>query len=252
MARDLGAVALATGHYVRRVDGKAGAELHKAADPQRDQSWFLFATTQAQLDFCRFPLGDMPDKAATRQAALRLGLSVADKPDSQDICFVPSGSYADLVGRLRPEAVAPGEIVDEAGQVLGRHEGIGRFTVGQAKRLGLAGAESGGKRVVVALEPGTRRVVVGPRSSGTDRISLREMNWLVSPPPEGLRCAVKLRARDVARPATVVRTNEGAEVRLDSPALPAPGQGCVMYDGNRVLGGGFIRQGRHLPADQPA
>ncbi len=252
MARDLGAAALATGHYVRRVEGKAGAELHRAADPQRDQSWFLFATTQAQLDFCRFPLGGMPDKATTRQAAMRLGLAVADKPDSQDLCFVPTGSYADLIGRLRPEAVAPGDIVDEAGQVLGRHEGIGRFTVGQAKRLGPAGMEAGAKRVVVALEPGTRRVVVGPRTTGTDLISLREVNWLVQPPAEGLRCAVKLRARDVPRPATVFRTDDGAEVRLDTAALPAPGQGCVMYDGDRVLGGGFIRPGTHLRADRAA
>jgi tRNA-specific 2-thiouridylase len=252
MARDLGAGALATGHYVRRVEGRAGVELHRAADPQRDQSWFLFATTQSQLDFCRFPLGDMPDKAATRRAAARLGLSVADKPDSQDICFVPSGSYADLVGRLRPEATAPGEIVDEAGHVLGRHEGIGRFTVGQAKRLGPAGIQAGGKRVVVALEPATRRVVVGAQNSGTDRIGLREMNWLVQPPRDGLRCAVKLRARDVLRPATVFRTEGGAEVRLDTAALPAPGQACVMYDGERVLGGGFIRPARRLAADRAA
>jgi tRNA-specific 2-thiouridylase len=243
MARDLGAAALATGHYVRRVEGRAGAELHRAADPQRDQSWFLFTTTQSQLDFCRFPLGDMPDKAATRAAAARLGLSVADKPDSQDICFVPSGTYAALVGRLRPEAVAPGEIVDRDGTVLGRHEGIGRFTVGQSRRLGVAGGEPGSKRVVVALEPGTRRVVVGNRTDGTDRIRLREMNWLVDPPEAGLRCAVKLRARDTLRGAVVRRTVDGAEVVLDEPALPAPGQGCVMYAADRVLGGGFIRPG---------
>jgi len=252
MARDLGAAALATGHYVRRVEGKAGAELHRAADPQRDQSWFLFATTQAQLDFCRFPLGGMPDKAATRQAAMRLGLAVAEKPDSQDLCFVPTGSYADLVGKLRPEAVVPGDIVNEAGQVLGRHEGIGRFTVGQGKRLGLAGMVAGEKRVVVALQPGTRRVVIGPQTTGTDRLTLREMNWLVPPQTEGLRCTVKLRARDVPRKATVFQTAEGAEVRLDLPALPAPGQGCVMYDGDRVLGGGFIRPVKRLPSDQAA
>jgi tRNA-specific 2-thiouridylase len=241
MARDLGAESLATGHYVRRVEGHHGAELHRAADLQRDQSWFLFATTQAQLDFCRFPLGDMPDKAATRAAASRLGLAVADKPDSQDICFVPNGSYADFVGRLRPDAVAPGDIVDQAGTILGRHAGIGRFTVGQSKRLGAAAGGAGEKRVVLALEPGSRRVVVGPRTAGTDRIRLREMNWLVRPPSEGMRCAVKLRARDVLRPATVIPTEEGAEIRLDEPALPAPGQGCVMYEGARVLGGGFIR-----------
>ncbi len=240
MARDLGAAALATGHYVRRIEGPAGAELHRAADPQRDQSWFLFATTQAQLEFCRFPLGDMPDKAATRAAAARLGLAVAEKPDSQDICFVPNGSYADLVGKLRPAAVAPGEIVTRDGRVLGRHQGVARFTVGQAKRLGEAASDGGAPLVVVALEPGTRRVVVGPRDTGTTTLSLREMNWLVAPPPEGLRCGVKLRARDTVRAATVHRTAAGADVVLDEPALPAPGQGCVMYRGDRVLGGGFI------------
>jgi len=246
LARDLGAAALATGHYVRRVEGAQGAELHRAADPRRDQSWFLFATTQAQLDFCRFPLGDFPDKAATRREAARLGLAVAEKPDSQDICFVPSGSYAELVGRLRPAAIAPGDIVDQAGAVVGQHEGIGRFTVGQSKRLGAAGGEAGERRVVIALEPATRRVVVGPRSTGTDRIRLREMNWLVQAPAQGLRCAVKLRARDVLRPATVFATDDGAEVRLDEPALPAPGQGCAMYGGERVLGGGFIRPNARL------
>ncbi len=242
MARDLGAEALATGHYVRRVDGRFGAELHRAADPQRDQSWFLFATTQAQLDFCRFPLGDMPDKSATRAVAARLGLDVAEKPDSQDICFVPNGSYADFVGKLRPDAVAPGEIVAQDGRVLGRHEGIGRFTVGQVKRLGPAASDDGTAQMVVALEPATRRIVVGPRTTGTDRLRLRDMNWLAEPPVDGLRCAVKLRARDTLRPALVCRTEDGADVFLDGPALPAPGQGCVMYAGDRVLGGGFIRR----------
>ncbi len=242
MARDLGAGALATGHYVRRLEGKEGAELHRAADPARDQSWFLFATTQSQLDFCRFPLGDMPDKAATRAAAARLGLAVSEKPDSQDICFVPNGSYADLVGRLRPEAAAEGEIVSQDGRVLDRHAGIGRYTVGQAKRLGAAATDGGAPQMVVALEPGTRRVVVGPRGTGTRDVKLREMNWLVRPAPDGLRCTVKLRARDTLRPATVHATDQGADVQLDDPALPAPGQACVMYDGDRVLGGGFIRR----------
>jgi tRNA-specific 2-thiouridylase len=240
MARDLGAGALATGHYVRRVEGPGGAELHRAADPQRDQSWFLFATTQAQLDFCCFPLGDMPDKSATRAVAARLGLEVAEKPDSQDICFVPTGSYADIVGKLQPEAIAPGDIVSRDGRVLDRHAGIGRYTVGQAKRLGAASNDGGEAQIVVALEPGTRRVVVGPRDTATDRLRLREMNWLVQPPAEGLRCSVKLRARDILRPATVHRTQDGADIVLDTAALPAPGQGCVMYEGERVLGGGFI------------
>ena len=242
MARELGAGALATGHYVRRVEGPGGAELHRAADPQRDQSWFLFATTQAQLDFCRFPLGDMQDKAATRAVASRLGLDVAEKPDSQDICFVPQGSYAEIVGALQPDAVAPGEIVSLDGRVLERHAGIGRYTVGQAKRLGNASSDGGVAQIVVALEPGTRRIVVGPRDTATDRVQLREMNWLIKPPEEGFRCFVKLRARDAMRPAFVRQTDEGAEVILDAAALPAPGQGCVMYDGNRVLGGGFIRR----------
>jgi len=241
MARDLGADALATGHYVRRVEGPDGAELHRAADPQRDQSWFLFATTQAQLDFCRFPLGDMPDKATTRAVASRLGLAVADKPDSQDICFVPNGSYADVVGTLQPDALAPGEIVTTDGRVLGRHQGVGRYTVGQAKRLGEAGSDGGQPQLVVALEPGTRRVIVGPRGTGTNRLRLREMNWLAPLPAGGeLRCSVRLRARDTMRAATVYRTERGAEIHLDDPALPAPGQGCVMYRGDRVLGGGFI------------
>ncbi len=238
MARDLGAEALATGHYVRRVEGPAGAELHRAADPQRDQSWFLFATTRAQLEFCRFPLGNMPDKAATRQVAARLGLTVAEKPDSQDICFVPNGSYADLVAKLRPDAAEPGDIVAQDGRVLGRHQGVGRYTVGQAKRLGSAGTE---RQVVVRLEPGTRRVVVGPRASGTTRLVLREMNWLVEPDEAGVSCHVKLRARDTPRLARVTPGQDGgAIVELEEQALPAPGQGCVLYAGERVLGGGFI------------
>ena len=243
MARELGASALATGHYVQRVEGPGGAELHQAADPQRDQSWFLFATTRAQLDFCRFPLGGMPDKAATRAAAARFGLAVADKPDSQDICFVPSGRYADLVGRLQPGAVEPGEIVTSEGRVVGQHRGIARYTVGQAKRLGDAASVGGAPQVVVALQAATRRIVVGPRGSGTRRIGLREMNWLVDAPRSGVRCTVKLRARDRQRPALVVPVGDGAEVSLDDDALPAPGQGCVMYDGSRVLGGGFVMRG---------
>jgi tRNA-specific 2-thiouridylase len=242
VAKDLGAQALATGHYVRRVEGPEGPELHRAADPQRDQSWFLFATTSAQLAFCRFPLGDMPDKAATRALAARFGLAVADKPDSQDLCFVPRGSYADLVARLRPEAAEPGEIVARDGTVLGRHAGVARYTVGQAKRLGPAGLRDGAAQIVVGLEPGSRRVIVGPRDSGTDRLRLREMNWLIPPPAAPLRCTVRLRARDVFRPALVTAGPQGVEVVLDQPALPAPGQGCVVYEGERVLGGGFIER----------
>jgi tRNA-specific 2-thiouridylase len=242
LARGLGAERLATGHYVRRIDGPDGAELHRAVDAARDQSWFLFATTQQQLESCLFPLGAMPDKRAVRDVAQRLGLAVAAKPDSQDICFVPSGSYADIVGRLRPDAVAPGEIVNGDGKVVGRHDGIARYTVGQTKRLGEAAMAGGQRQVVLRTDPGTRRVIVGPRTAGTDTVHLREVNWLVAAPVEPLRCTVKLRARDTAHPASVQATPDGAVVRLEHPALPASGQACVFYHDDRVLGGGFIRQ----------
>jgi tRNA-specific 2-thiouridylase len=240
LAAGLGAERLATGHYVRRVDGPAGAELHRAADPDRDQSWFLFATTRAQLEQCLFPLGGMADKRSVRDEAARLGLAVAEKPDSQDICFVPSGSYAEIVGRLRPDALEPGEIVTRDGTVVGHHDGVARFTVGQGKRLGAAAMMGGERQMVVATEPGTRRVIVGPRHVSASEVRLREVNWLLSPVDGPIRCAVKLRARDGLRPAVVEACEDGAVVRLDEPALPAPGQACVFYDDDRVLGGGFI------------
>jgi tRNA-uridine 2-sulfurtransferase len=238
LARDLGAERLATGHYVRRIDGPEGAELHRAVDPARDQSWFLFATTRQQLDFALFPLGDMPDKATVRAAAARLGLGVAAKPDSQDICFVPSGSYTGVVGALRPDALAPGEIVTDAGEVVGAHDGVAHYTVGQARRLGVAGQGRDGRRVVVALDAARRRVVVGAPTSGSRRVRLRDVNWLAE--PTRTRCHVKLRAREAPRAAEVVPTADGAEVVLDTPALAAPGQACVFYADERVLGGGFI------------
>jgi tRNA-specific 2-thiouridylase len=240
LARDLGAERLATGHYVRRVDGPEGAELHRAVDLARDQSWFLFATTRDQLDLCLFPLGGMADKRAVRDVAQRLGLGVAEKPDSQDICFVPSGGYADVVGRLRPDALEPGEIVTADGRVVGAHDGIARYTVGQGKRLGDAAVLGGERQIVVATEPGRRRVVVGPRGTGARSVRLREVNWLIAAPFGGMRCSVKLRARDEPRGA-VVRVDRGVtSVVLDEPALPAPGQACVFYDGDRVLGGGIM------------
>ncbi len=242
LARGLGAERLATGHYVRRVDGPDGPELHRARDPARDQSWFLFATTRAQLAMCLFPLGEMPDKAAVRAEAKRLGLPVAAKPDSQDICFVPGGDYAETVGRLRPDALAGGEIVDRAGRVLGRHDGIARFTVGQGKRLGSASMRQGERQVVHAVEPATRRVVVGPRNGGTCELRLAEVNWMMPPPRRLLRCNVKLRAREAPQPAWVEATDAGVAVRLERPALAAPGQACVFYAGEQVLGGGFIRR----------
>jgi tRNA-uridine 2-sulfurtransferase len=241
LARGLGAERMATGHYVRRIDGPSGPELHRAADIARDQSWFLFATTRDQLAFTLFPLGAMADKRAVRAEAERLGLPVAAKPDSQDICFVASGHYADTVVRLRPDAGEPGEIVSRDGRVLGRHDGIGRYTVGQGKRLGTGAVDRGDRQVVVALDPSRRRVVVGPREAGTRAVRLRAVNWLTTPPVEPVACHVKLRAREVPQPAMVwATTGCDAEVRLDVPALPAPGQACVFYDGERVLGGGFI------------
>jgi tRNA-specific 2-thiouridylase len=240
LAAGLGAERLATGHYVRRVDGPEGAELHRAADPARDQSWFLYATTRAQLDLCLFPLGGMPDKSAVRGVARRLRLDVAEKPDSQDICFVPAGSYTDVVAKLRPDALEAGEIVSADGRVVGRHDGIARYTVGQAKRLGTAAVLDGQRQVVTGTDPVRRRIVVGPRASGSRTVPLRDVNWLVAAPADSLRCQVRLRARDVPRPALVVVTDGATNVELDESALPAPGQACVFYDGDRILGGGVI------------
>jgi tRNA-uridine 2-sulfurtransferase len=245
-ARDLGADALATGHYVRRVVGPLGPELHRAIDTERDQSYFLFATTRPQLDFLRVPLVDL-GKAQTRALAKRFALPVAEKPDSQDICFVPSGSYAQLVEKLRPGALSPGEIVDVEGRVLGRHDGVINFTVGQRRGLGIAG---GDRLFVVRLEPETRRVIVGPRSAlAAQRVALGAVNWLGGTPEEaafgrGIEIAVKLRS---AQPPVAARlalnATGGGEVVLAEPVEGvAPGQACVFYDGERVLGGGWIRR----------
>ncbi len=242
IARSLGATALATGHYVRRVEGEHGAEMHRPIDLDRDQSWFLFATTPAQLAFARFPLGDFDDKARVRDQARRLGLAVAEKADSQDICFVPDRRHAELVGKLRPEALLAGNIVSITGEVLGRHSGIARFTIGQARGLGLAGT-AGERSVVVAIEPKTRRVVVGQRSSsGVRTLRLRDVNWLGWPGVSRFDCSVRLRARDVMREAVVKLDGDRADVTLHEAALPAPGQACVFYQGSRVLGGGFIER----------
>jgi tRNA-specific 2-thiouridylase len=240
LARGLGCERLATGHYVRRVDGPDGPELHRAVDGARDQSWFLFATTREQLCFALFPLGEMPDKRSVRAEAQRLGLPVAAKPDSQDICFVASGHYADTVVRLRPDAGEPGDIVSRDGRLLGRHQGIAHFTVGQSRRLGAASRDGGERQAVIALDPTRRRVIVGPRDGGVHCVRLREVNWLTAPPVAPLRCEVKLRAREAPQPATVSPAPSRAEVRLAAPALAAPGQACVLYRGTRVLGGGVI------------
>jgi len=241
-ARTLGAEALATGHYVRRAVGAEGPELHRARDAARDQSYFLFATTRAQLDFLRFPLGGL-DKEETRALARRFDLPVAAKPDSQDICFVPEGRYTRLVERLRPESGVPGDIVDLEGRVLGRHEGIIQFTVGQRRGLGLGG---GPPLYVLRVDPATRQVVVGPYDAlARSRLLIREVNWLGGLgglPGSGVKAAVKVRSTGAPAPATVYPGEDGvAEVVLDKPQHGvAPGQACVLYDGDRVLGGGWI------------
>jgi tRNA-specific 2-thiouridylase len=245
-ARDLGASALATGHYARRVAGRDGPELHRARDLGRDQSYFLYRTTAAELAFLRFPLGGL-GKEETRAMARDFALPVAAKPDSQDICFVPRGSYAALVTRLRPEAGEPGDIVDQRGRVLGRHDGIARFTVGQRKGLGLAGPEP---FYVLGIDAAARRVVVGPNSAlGETGIRLAELNWLgapIEPDGGGVRVAAKLRSTQPPVPATLYRPDaaaDEAELALDLPAgAVAPGQAAVLYDGDRVLGGGWIRR----------
>ena len=247
-ARELGAEALATGHYVQRLMGEAGPELHRGADPARDQSYFLFGTTAEQLDFLRFPLGHMP-KSETRALAERYELAVADKPDSQDICFVPNGDYASVVQKLRPEAAEPGEIVDMAGRVVGRHDGIVRFTVGQRRGLALGGREGTDNEplYVVRLEPETRRVVVGPRSAlGRSEIALYDVNWLGPRIDGALPVKVRVRSSQALRPAEIRLAADGAIVRFAEPEVGvSPGQACVVYDaenGSRVLGGGFIRR----------
>jgi tRNA-specific 2-thiouridylase len=239
-AKELGADALATGHYIKRVDGAEGPELHVAADPARDQSYFLFRTTREQLDFVRFPLGSMP-KSDVRKLAAELGLITADKPDSQDICFVPSGNYASVVEKLKPEAVKPGDVVDLSGKVLARHDGVIHFTVGQRKGLGLSGNEE--PLFVLKLDAANARVVVGPRSAlATKTITLRDVNWLVA--PRAFDCAVKVRSMRPPVPARVTPMGDGATVELLTPEESvAPGQACVFYDGSRVLGGGWITRG---------
>ena len=242
VARDLGADALATGHYVRRVAGPKGPELHRAVDGAKDQSYFLFATTPAQLDFLRFPLGVMP-KEEVRAQAERLGLAVAAKPDSQDICFVPDGRYAGVIERLRPGAAEPGDIVDRAGRVLGRHEGIVHFTVGQRRGLGIAAPEP---LYVLAVDAARREVVVGPQAALLrDRVFTGPLAWIGTDLPahgEARAVVARLRSSHPGAPVRLERAADGsAEVTLEEPeAATAPGQACVLYDGDRVLGGGWI------------
>jgi len=252
-ARDLGADAMATGHYIRSranpAPGNPGRRaLYRPIDSDRDQSYFLFATTQEQLDYVRFPLGELP-KSRTRELAEEMGLIVADKADSQDICFVPQGKYANVITKLKPNAALAGDIVHIDGTVLGEHPGIVHYTIGQRKGLGVA---TGDPLYVVHLDARSRRVIVGPREAlDTRRVILREMNWLgdtrlADIGPDGLECFAKVRSTRPPKPA-ILRVAGNGEISVelvDGEAGVAPGQACVLYsapgDEARVFGGGFI------------
>ncbi|MFV1876990.1 tRNA 2-thiouridine(34) synthase MnmA [Nioella sp.] len=248
-ARELDADCMATGHYIQRMDGTNGAELHCAADPSRDQSYFLFSTTREQLEFLRFPLGHLPSKDETRKLAARYGLPVADKPDSQDICFVPDGNYASVIEKLRPGAADPGDIVDMNGTVLGQHRGVIHYTIGQRRGLGIGGLDT--PLYVVKLDPESRQVVVGPKEALSKRIvPVREINWLGDEPftsrPEW-HLSVKIRSTRPPREA-VIRPISDTEAEVELIVAEegvSPGQACVFYDpeGSRIFGGGWIWRG---------
>ncbi|GJL96416.1 MAG: tRNA-specific 2-thiouridylase MnmA [Hyphobacterium sp.] len=244
-AKQLGAACMATGHYIQRVDGPNGAELRRAADPGKDQSYFLFATTAEQLDYLRFPLGSL-NKDQTRALAEAFGLAIADKPDSQDICFVPDGNYADIVEKLRPGASEPGDVIHIDGRVMGTHSGVLRFTVGQRRGLGIA---TGEPLYVVKLNPDQRQVIVGPREALTVKeIRLHEVNWLGEgdfAAHDGAPILVKVRSTRPPVPAVMQMTHGKASLLLDEGEEGvAPGQAAVFYSpadgGDRVLGGGWI------------
>ncbi|MGH7913671.1 MAG: tRNA 2-thiouridine(34) synthase MnmA, partial [Candidatus Binataceae bacterium] len=249
-ARELGASVLATGHYVAsRALPSGGRALYRARDEDRDQSYFLFGTTREQLDILRFPLGER-SKAETRALARQFGLVVADKHDSQDICFVPSGHYADVIERLKPGAASPGNIVDLDGKVLGEHAGILDFTVGQRRGLGIA---TGAPLYVVRLDAERAQVVVGPREAlRTGTIVLRDVNWIgdgtlaEALADDRREVFVKVRSSRPPQPGWLRAVNGGYEVELaDGEDGVSPGQACVFYDAGsgqaRVLGGGFIK-----------
>ena len=247
VARELGASALATGHYVQRIMGPAGAQMHRAVDPARDQSYFLFATTRDQLDFLRFPLGGL-EKPAVRRLAAELGLAAADKPDSQDICFVPEGRYTTVVDRLRPHGALAGDIVHVDGRVLGRHEGVTRYTVGQRRGLNVAVGEP---LFVVRVDAERREVIVGPREALLrSTLLLKETNWLGDKPSleaaaaGGAPVLVRVRSTREPVPGRLAMLGGAPGVKFDDPEEGvAPGQACVLYDPShpsRVLGGGFI------------
>ena len=249
VARDLGASAMATGHYVRREDTANGPQLHRAADANRDQSYFLFATTREQLDYLRFPLGGLP-KPAVRGVAADIGLSVADKPDSQDICFVPEGKYHTVIDRLRPHGAEAGDIVHLDGRVLGRHEGVTRYTIGQRKGLNVGGG-TGDPLFVTKIDAGARRVIVGPREALMTRaLTLKEDNWLGDEATIAEAAAIgrpvlaRVRSTREPVPGKLTRVDGQIAVALDTlEEGVAPGQACVLYapeEPSRVLGGGFI------------
>ena len=248
-ARDLNADCMATGHYIQRKMGTGGAELHSAADSARDQSYFLFSTTQEQLDFLRFPLGHLPNKDATRALAQKHGLAVADKPDSQDICFVPNGNYAAVIEKLRPGAAEPGEIVDMDRRVLGHHQGVIHYTIGQRRGLGIGGLAD--PLYVVKLDVDNRQVIVGPKEAlATRHIPVREINWLGDTPLNSApqwEVLVKVRSTRPPRPAIIHPNPDGtAMVELLTPEEGvSPGQACVFYDpdSSRIFGGGWIWKG---------
>lgn len=249
-AKDLDADCMATGHYIQRQMGASKAELHCAADPARDQSYFLFSTTQDQLDYLRFPLGHLTSKAETRALAAKYGLPVADKPDSQDICFVPNGNYAAVIEKLRPGSAEPGEIVDLEGRVVGQHRGVIHYTIGQRKGLGIGGL--GEPVYVVRLDPETRRVIVGPKEALSTRlVPLREINWLGDVAFESQaewHVNVKVRSTRPPRPAVIrpISATEAVVELLNPEDGVSAGQACVFYapEGSRILGGGWIWRGR--------
>ncbi|MFZ4124730.1 MAG: tRNA 2-thiouridine(34) synthase MnmA [Rickettsiales bacterium] len=238
-ARELGADVMATGHYVQRVEHNGRAELRRGADPDKDQSYFLFATTQEQLDFLRFPLGTLTKKE-TRALAEKYQLAIADKPDSQDICFVPTGGYAKVIEKLRPGSSEAGEIVHVNGQVLGAHSGIIHYTVGQRKGLGIGGGEP---LFVLKLDAEKKRVIVGPKEAlAHPEFVIKELNWLAGARNDISNVRVKMRSLQSPVAADVIGVaQEQATIKLHVPYEGiAPGQACVIYDGDRVLGGGWI------------
>ncbi|MEL6121145.1 MAG: tRNA 2-thiouridine(34) synthase MnmA [Pseudomonadota bacterium] len=248
-ARDLDADCMATGHYIQRKLGASGPELHCATDANRDQSYFLFSTTPEQLSFLRFPLGHLPSKDATRELAAKYNLTVANKPDSQDICFVPGGNYVSVIEKLRPGAAEPGEIVHVDGRVLGSHQGVIHYTIGQRRGLGIGGLSE--PLYVVKLDVDAQRVLVGPKELlSTRTVPVREINWLGDAPltsQEEWHVSVKVRSTRPPREAIIRPISETeAEVELFAPeAGVSPGQACVFYEtsGSRILGGGWIWRG---------